>query len=139
MASSGETSAEVLAVCGTLGEYGRGKKYSNNGTWFGVNGAAMCGTNTNDAIYRIVGFLGIELQATRFPEKGIEGCDIEITGAHGTFITSLPGYLPVIASYVVASTTYSADGRTVLIAVKESSGAAPSKLLDYKLAGVCAG
>ena|GEM_PF-2135490 len=139
MASSGETSAEVLTECGTLGEYGRGKEYSNNGSWFGVNGAAMCGTTTDDAIYRIVGFLGIELQATRFPELGIAGCDIEITGHHGTFISSLPGSLPVIATYVVSTTTYSADRRTVLIGVKDSSGGAPSKLLDYKLAGVCAG
>jgi hypothetical protein len=99
----------------------------------------MCGTDTDDVIYRLVGFLGIELQATRFPERGIEGCVIEITGLHGTFISSLPGSPPAIATYRVASTTYSADGRTVLIVVKDSSGAAPSKLLDYKLAGVCAG
>ena len=139
MENAGGTSAEVLAECGTLGEFGRGKKYSNDGSWFGVNGAAMCGTDTDAIIYRIVGFLGIELQATRFPERGIEGCVITITGHHGTFISSLPGSPPAIATYVVVATTYSTDGRTVLLTVKESSGTAPSQLLDYKLAGVCAG
>lgn len=137
--NSGDTSAEVLSECGTLGDFGKGKKYSNDGSWFGVNGAAMCGTDTDDVFYRLLGFLGIELQATRFPDKGIEGCVMEITGHHGTLISSLPGSPPTIATYVVTATTYSADRRTVLLTVKESSGTAPSKILDYKLTGVCAG
>jgi hypothetical protein len=99
----------------------------------------MCGTDTIDVIYRLVGFLGIELQATRFPEQGIEGCVMEITGHYGTLISSLPGTPPAIATYVVTATTYSADRRTVLLTVKDSSGTAPLKILDYKLAGVCPG
>jgi hypothetical protein len=134
-----DTSAGVLAECLTLGNLGKGKSYSNDGSWFGVNRAAMCGTATEEPFYRVLGFLGIELQATRFPEHGIEGCVMEVTGHYGTLISSLTGTPPAIAIYRVVATTYSADRSTVLLTVKESNGTAPSKELDYKLSGVCPG
>lgn len=136
---SGETTSEIIAECSPfLVEDGRGRRYSNDGSWFGVNGAALCGTQLTPFVYALKGFLGIELQATRFPVQGINGCVIQVTGLYGSAI-SATNQRPDIGTYVVSATAYSTDGRTVLLAVKESGGGAPSELLDYRLDGVCAG
>ena len=138
---TGDTTAETLAECSPfISSEGRGKRYSNDGSWFGVNGAALCATHITTFIYNAIGFLGIELQATRFPDQGIEGCVIEVTGHYGSSVSALPlEQRPAIETYAVTATLYSADRRTVLLSIKETGGKAPSQLLDYTLAGVCAG
>ena len=100
----------------------------------------MCGTHRTLFVYNAIGFLGIELQATRFPVQGIDGCVIQVTGKYGSTVSALPPeQRPPIATYVVAATLNSADGTTVLVVIKESGGRAPSQLLDYEMSGVCAG
>ncbi len=138
---SSETTAETIGECRPyIFDEGRGKTYSNDGSWFGVNGAALCGTHNNLFVYNLVGFLGIELQATRFPVQGIDGCVIQVTGQYGSSLSSVPlEQRPAIETYVVAATIYSADRTTVLVAIKESGGNAPSQLLNYRLDGACAG
>ena len=139
--NTGGTTAETLAECSPfISTEGRGKKYSNDGSWFGVNGAALCGTHITSFIYDVIGFLGIELQATRFPVHGIDECVIEVTGQHGNSVSAVPpAFRPIIGTYEVTATLYSDDGSTVLLAIKETGGKAPSQFLDYRLEGVCAG
>ena len=100
----------------------------------------MCATHITSVFYNVIGFLGVELQATRFPVHGIEECVMEVTGEYGSSVSAVPPQSrPPIGSYVVSAFLYSNDRSTVLLVIKETGGTAPSKFLDYKLAGVCAG